>query len=74
MQPLGLETVRKQAATMEIESRRFYESAAKRAQDPGTRQLLDDLANEDPALRLGAQPASLDLRVEGGAFVCLLLC
>jgi erythrin-vacuolar iron transport family protein len=47
MQPLGLETVRKQAATMEIESRRFYESAAMRAQDPGTRQLLDDLANEE---------------------------
>jgi erythrin-vacuolar iron transport family protein len=47
MQPLGLETVRKQAATMEIESRRFYESAAKRAQDPATRQLLDDLAREE---------------------------
>ena len=47
MQPLGLETVRKQAATMEIESRRFYESAAKRATDPETRQLLDDLANEE---------------------------
>ena len=48
MQPLGLETVRKQAATMEIESRRFYEkAAATRAQDPGTRQLLDDLANEE---------------------------
>jgi rubrerythrin len=47
MQPLGLETVRKQAATMEIESRRFYESAARRAQDPGTRQLLDDLASEE---------------------------
>jgi erythrin-vacuolar iron transport family protein len=47
MQPLGLETVRKQAATMEIESRRFYESAAKRAHDPGTRQLLDDLASEE---------------------------
>src|SRR3984885_12634021 len=47
MQPLGLETVRKQAATMEIESRRFYESAAKRARDPGIRQLLDDLASEE---------------------------
>jgi rubrerythrin len=47
MQPFGLETVRKQAATMEIESRLFYESAAKRAQDPGTRQLLDDLASEE---------------------------
>ncbi len=47
MQPLGLETIRKQAATMEIESRRFYERAAARAQDPGTRQLLDDLAGEE---------------------------
>lgn len=47
MQPLGLEKVRKQAATMEIESRRFYEQAARRAQDPGTRQLLDDLAGEE---------------------------
>ncbi len=48
MQPLGLETVRKQAATMEIESRRFYGSARRsRRSDPGTRQLLDDLANEE---------------------------
>jgi rubrerythrin len=47
MEPLGVETVRKQAATMEIESRRFYEKAAARAEDPGTRQLLDDLANEE---------------------------
>jgi rubrerythrin len=47
MQNLGLETVRKQAATMEIESRRFYERAAARAQDPSTRQLLDDLAGEE---------------------------
>jgi erythrin-vacuolar iron transport family protein len=47
MQPLALETVRKQAATMEIESRHFYERAASRTQDPGTRQLLDDLAGEE---------------------------
>lgn len=46
-EPLGLEAIRRQAATMEIESRRFYESAAARAQDPGTRQLLDDLAKEE---------------------------
>lgn len=46
-QPLGLEAVRKQAATMEIESRRFYEKAAARTQEPGTRQLLDDLAGEE---------------------------
>ena len=31
MRPLGLDTVRKQAATMEVESRRFYEKAAGRA-------------------------------------------
>src|SRR5580704_1665425 len=47
MQPLGLDTVRKQAATMEIETRQFYETAARRAQNPGTRQLLDDLASEE---------------------------
>ena len=46
-QNLGLETIRKQAATMEVESRRFYEKAAGRAQDPNTRQLLDDLAKEE---------------------------
>jgi erythrin-vacuolar iron transport family protein len=47
VRPLGLETVRRQAATMEVESRRFYESAAARAQNPGIRQLLDDLAGEE---------------------------
>jgi len=47
MQPLGLDTVRNQAAAMEVESRRFYETAASRAQDPNIRQLLDDLAQEE---------------------------
>ena len=47
VQPLGLDTVRNQAAAMEVESRRFYETAAARAQDPGIRQLLDDLAQEE---------------------------
>jgi rubrerythrin len=46
-EPLGLEFIRRQAATMEVESRRFYEKASARAQDPNTRQLLDDLANEE---------------------------
>ncbi|MFI5309700.1 MAG: iron exporter MbfA [Gemmatimonadales bacterium] len=45
--PLGVEAVRKQASTMEVESRRFYERAAARTQDPGMRQLLDDLAQEE---------------------------
>ena len=47
MRPLGLETVRKQVSAMEVESRRFYESAAARARDTGVRQLLDDLAQEE---------------------------
>jgi len=47
VRPLGLEMVRKQVSTMEVESRRFYESAAARAQDPHVRQLLDDLAQEE---------------------------
>ena len=47
VQPLGLDTVRNQASAMEVESRHFYERAAARAQDPGIRQLLDDLAQEE---------------------------
>src|SRR5436305_8685357 len=42
--PLSLETARKQAETMEAETRRFYEAAARQATDAGTRQLLGDLA------------------------------
>ena len=47
VQPLGLDTVRNQASAMEVESRRFYEKAAARAEDAGVRQLLDDLAAEE---------------------------
>jgi rubrerythrin len=47
VRPLGLDSVRKQVSTMEVESRRFYESASARAQDPHIRQLLDDLAQEE---------------------------
>src|SRR5882757_9720214 len=47
VQPLGLDTVRNQASTMEVESRRFYERAAARTRDAGVRQLLDDLAQEE---------------------------
>ena len=47
MQPLRLEVVRNQASAMEVESRRFYEKAAERAQDASVRQLLDDLAQEE---------------------------
>ena len=47
--PLGLEQIRNQASAMEVETRRFYERAAARAQDAGIRQLLDDLAAEETA-------------------------
>lgn len=47
IEQLAVDAVRKQAGTMELESRRFYERAAGRAQDPDTRQLLDDLASEE---------------------------
>src|SRR5258708_34954439 len=47
IQPLGLEAVRNQASAMEVETRRFYETAAARAADARVRQLLDDLAQEE---------------------------
>lgn len=47
VRPLGLAVVRKQAETMELETRRFYEKAAERATDAGIRQLLGDLAEEE---------------------------
>src|SRR5882724_7933679 len=45
--PLGLDTVRKQASAIEVETRRFYERSAARTQDASVRQLLDDLAQEE---------------------------
>jgi rubrerythrin len=47
VRPLGLNVVRKQAETMELETRRFYEKAVQRATDAGIRQLLGDLAEEE---------------------------
>src|ERR1700694_174902 len=55
VQPLGLDTVRNQASAMEVESRRFYERAAARAQDASVRQLLDDLAQEERSHEDGAE-------------------
>ena len=47
VRPLGLDTVRRQAESMEVETRRFYEKAAARTQDASIRQLLDNLAMEE---------------------------
>jgi erythrin-vacuolar iron transport family protein len=46
-QNLRPENAREEAALMEIEARRFYEAAARKAQDAGVRQLLGDLAQEE---------------------------
>jgi rubrerythrin len=66
---LGPEVIRKQAATAEVESRRFYERAAARTTDPATRQLLDDLAqaersHEQRASELEKEQLPADARVE----------
>jgi len=47
LRPLPLETVRRQAASMELETYNFYRKAAARTSDTGIRQLLDDLAEEE---------------------------
>jgi rubrerythrin len=60
MQPLSLEAVRKQAAAMELEVRRFYEKAASRSQDAGLRQLLDDLAQEERSHKARAEELGKD--------------
>jgi erythrin-vacuolar iron transport family protein len=47
VRPLGLKAVQKEAELMEMETKRFYEAAARRATDVGIRQLLGDLAEEE---------------------------
>jgi rubrerythrin len=44
VRPLGVDTVRKQAEIMELESRRFYERAIEQVTDASVRKLLGDLA------------------------------
>ena len=47
IRPLGLKAAHKAAASMELETKRFYEASARRATDAGIRQLLGDLAEEE---------------------------
>lgn len=47
VRPLGLAAVRKQVELMELETKRFYETAARQTTDAGIRQLLGDLAEEE---------------------------
>jgi rubrerythrin len=69
--PLGLEKVRAQAELMEVESRRFYVTAARRARDASVRQLLGDLAAEErrheaKAEQLEDKYVTADVRAEEG--------
>lgn len=45
--PLAIQTVRKQAEIMELETRRFYERAMQQTSDASIRKLLGDLAAEE---------------------------
>src|SRR6267143_5945812 len=47
VRPLGLKAVQRAAEGMELETKRFYEVAARRTLDAGIRQLLGDLAEEE---------------------------
>ncbi|HEX3987792.1 MAG TPA: ferritin family protein [Verrucomicrobiae bacterium] len=47
MRPLGVKAAQKQAELMELETKRFYEAAAKQSTDAAIRQLLGDLAEEE---------------------------
>jgi erythrin-vacuolar iron transport family protein len=65
--PLVLDQVRQQAETIERETRIFYERAAARAQDAGTRKLLGDLAaaergHESLAKKLSSELLNVDAR------------
>jgi rubrerythrin len=44
---LGADAARKHVAAMELETKRFYEAAARQATDASIRQLLGDLAEEE---------------------------
>jgi len=66
---LPLDTIRKEAETMEFEAQQFYVKAAEGTQDVGVRRLLGDLAemekaHESLATRLTDQILSPDVRAE----------
>jgi rubrerythrin len=74
VRPLGVDAVRKQAETMELETKRFYEKAAERAADASVRQLLGDLAEEErkharTAEELAAAPSDEESEARRRLFV-----
>ncbi|MEZ5818642.1 MAG: ferritin family protein [Hyphomicrobiaceae bacterium] len=69
VRPLGLDKVRKQAETIEFETRQFYERAAERSSDASIRKLLGDLAAAERehvslAQKLGQQHLTRDAKSE----------
>jgi rubrerythrin len=71
LRPLGLEKVRDQAELMEAESKRFYQTAARRSTDVAIRQLLGDLAAEERrhearAEELEAEHVPAEVEIEEG--------
>lgn len=64
--PLRLDAVRREASTMEVETRRFYEKSAVRTEDASIRQLLNDLAQEERSHEYRAEELSeLDATAKG---------
>jgi erythrin-vacuolar iron transport family protein len=66
---LSLDSIRKEAETMEFEAQRFYVRAAEQAQDVGVRRLLGDLAeaekgHEDRATKLTGEILKPGVREE----------
>src|SRR5205823_2294254 len=65
VRPLGLAAVRKEIELMELETRRFYETAARKTADAGIRQLLGDLAAEERKHALRAEELESAQRSSG---------
>src|ERR1044071_4203045 len=65
-QPLRPEAARRQAATLEVETRLFYEKAASRTEDASIRQLLNDLAQEERTHEYRAEELGRD-KLDAGA-------
>jgi rubrerythrin len=55
IRPLGIDAVRRQAESMEVETRRFYERAIQQVTDANTRKLLGDLAEEEAKHQAAAE-------------------
>ncbi len=65
VRPLGLAAVRKQTELMELETKRFYETAVRQATDASVRQLLGDLAEEERRHSHLADTLDQEQRVSG---------